>query len=318
MNDLPNDEQTSNSTRRSRLLAIAKVFIILIVLIGLAWTCVVSAQQWRAQPTLSLEALNWPLLCVAAGLYGVGISSGSLVLRQALLSLDQRPAWQAILAAQLIGHLGKYVPGKAMVVVLRAGVLVPQGVAAIPATIAVFVETLTMLAVGSALGCSVVFAVPLPHWIRVAAIAMAIAATSVTLPPVLRWITGRLVRSKVEIAFSAGWKLLLVAWFWTLVSWCFIGASFATVILAIPTTNVLPPIAELAWLATATIALAFSIGFVSMLPGGVGVRELVITSMLASVIGMPHALASSIMLRLLFVVVEVVLATVASRWLRPM
>ena len=52
------------------------------------------------------------------------------------------------LRAYLVSHLGKYVPGKAMVVVVRAGMVVPFGARASTAAIATFYETLVMMASG--------------------------------------------------------------------------------------------------------------------------------------------------------------------------
>ena len=47
-----------------------------------------------------------------------------------------------------MSHLGKYVPGKAMVVIVRAGMVVPFGARASTAAIATFYETLVMMASG--------------------------------------------------------------------------------------------------------------------------------------------------------------------------
>ena len=47
-----------------------------------------------------------------------------------------------------MSHLGKYVPGKAMVVVLRSGLVVPYGGRAGTAAIATFYETLVMMCAG--------------------------------------------------------------------------------------------------------------------------------------------------------------------------
>ena len=51
--------------------------------------------------------------------------------------------------AYLISHLGKYVPGKAMVVVMRVGLSVPHGARAATAALATFYETLVMMASGA-------------------------------------------------------------------------------------------------------------------------------------------------------------------------
>ena len=46
------------------------------------------------------------------------------------------------LRAYVVSHLGKYVPGKAMVVVIRTALVVPFGARASTAAIATFYETL--------------------------------------------------------------------------------------------------------------------------------------------------------------------------------
>ena len=41
-------------------------------------------------------------------------------------ALGQHPGWWTTLHAYFFGHLGKYVPGKALVVVIRVGLLRPR------------------------------------------------------------------------------------------------------------------------------------------------------------------------------------------------
>ncbi len=301
---------------RSKLL---RFIIATVVVLALSATTYSAIVQWKTQSTasnVSLWNLDGWLISLACVLYGFGIAVSFLVLRQALLALQCPAPWHMILAAQALGHVGKYVPGKAMVVILRVGALAPAGVPAVSATISVFVETLSMLAVGSALACSVVLLIPLPTWIRAAAVLMALAATIPTLPPILSRITSRLTKSEVRLPGATGWILFFVAWCGSTVAWLLIGASFTAVLLSLPHSDPWPPIAQLYWIATAAIGLAFSIGFVSLLPGGAGVRELVLTSMLAPAIGTPRALVASIVLRLMFIAVESILAFAASWWLK--
>ena len=54
----------------------------------------------------------------------------------------------AAIRAYLISHLGKYVPGKAMVVVMRVGLVAPYGARPATAAFATFYETLVMMAAG--------------------------------------------------------------------------------------------------------------------------------------------------------------------------
>src|SRR5262249_54089142 len=87
-------------------------------------------------------------LVVSGVLYLVGLSAYGVfyesILRASATPVRLVPA----LRADLVSHLGKYVPGKAMVVVMRAGMVVPFGARASTAAIATFYETLVMMAAG--------------------------------------------------------------------------------------------------------------------------------------------------------------------------
>ena len=73
-----------------------------------------------------------------------------------LRALGQNVGFWTALRAFYIGHLGKYVPGKAMVVILRAGMIRGPGVDASLAVVSVFFETLTMMSVGALLAAGIV------------------------------------------------------------------------------------------------------------------------------------------------------------------
>jgi uncharacterized membrane protein YbhN (UPF0104 family) len=57
-------------------------------------------------------------------------------------------------------------------------------------------------------------------------------------------------------------------------------------------------------LVTATVAMAMVAGFVSFVPGGLGVREVVVIPLLAPVYGHAVAIVSAILLRLVWLAVE--------------
>ena len=67
---------------------------------------------------------------------------------------------------------------------------------------------------------------------------------------------------------------------------------------------------------TAAISLAVVIGFASLLPGGAGVRELVVTTVLSVVIGPSHAILAAIAARIMFAVCEAFVALCCWIWLR--
>src|SRR3954447_19685851 len=92
----------------------------------------------------------WIALAVAlylAGLAACGVFFGR-VMRASPTPVGYLPA----LRAYLISHLGKYVPGKAMVVVMRVGLLTPYGARPATAAFATLYETLDMMAAGALIG----------------------------------------------------------------------------------------------------------------------------------------------------------------------
>ena len=265
----------------------------------------------------NLANLRWRWIGAAALLYAAALVLPSFLLRRALIALDQRPRVGTAIAAQLIGHVGKYVPGKAMVIVLRVAALARDDVRALAATVAVFVETFMLLAVGAAVAGVLVVWLPVPTWIAAASVAVAVAASLPTFPPVLRRLVARMSKATgPQIESRIGPGLVLFGWCLTGCSWLLFGGFFTCLILAIPSLTEIPDGFELYATATAAFALAMVIGFVSLLPGGAGVRELVVTSVLAGSIGAAHGLLAAIAARLLSIAVESVLAGCSWIWLR--
>jgi hypothetical protein len=267
----------------------------------------VHAQLVASVPRLA--NLRWERIALSSLLYAMGLVPPGFVLRRALLSLGQRPRLGTAIMAQLIGHVGKYVPGKAMVVILRAGVLSRDRVSAVPATISIFLETFLMMAVGAAFAGIVVLWLPVPRWITLTAVSLSVVASLPTLPPVLKLVATRAMRKQhAEFDSEIGMGLFAAGWGWSILSWMLIGASFTTLITAIPTATVLPSWIELFPLATAAISLAMVVGFASLLPGGAGVRELILATILGVSIGSSHGLLAAIAARLMFIAVEAILA----------
>ena len=268
------------------------------------------------------SSIRWHYVLAAGVLYSLGLMPSGFLLRRTLVSLGQRPHIGTVLAAQLMGHIGKYVPGKAMVIVIRAGVLARDGVRPVQATMSVFLETFLMMAVGGAVAGIVVLWLPVPTWISVMAGGIALVASLPTFPLVLKAVAKRLIKDFAEVADARiGWGLFVAGWAWSSLSWLLIGASFTVLVAAIPGfsgmgADAAPGALELYLVCTAAMSLAVVIGFASLLPGGAGIRELVVTTVLAVSIGATHAILAAIAARLLFAAVEGFLALCCWLWLR--
>ncbi len=343
----------SDQNRMARIKTVAKWLIAVVVAIGLVIATRQSIEQWKSESarlqveidsitqqladTASgpkrmewerskerlqrslprLNNLHWGKLGLAALIYGVGLLPASFVLRRALVGLGEHPRIGTTIAAQLLGHIGKYVPGKAMVIVLRIGALTVDGVKPIATTIAVFVETFMMMAVGAAVAGVVVLWLPVPTWIVAIALSFAVLASVPTFPPLLNRVASRVSKVKIaDLDSRIGSGLVIYGWVFSLVAWLMMGASFALLISALPSANPMPPTIQLYAVATAAVSLALVVGFASLLPGGAGVRELVLMTVLGVSLGAAHGFLAAIAHRIMSIVVECILAAGSVVWLR--
>lgn len=284
-----------------------------------------SIEHWNSQPEenrLQLNDLHAGWLAAGAISYAASLLPAVFVLSRALQSLGIASRLRTVVAAQLIGHLAKYVPGKAMVIFVRADVLNRGGsnVSIRAATIAISIETLTMIATGATIAVGMLMLTEqstsaLPRWIRHTSLLMAIAAIVATLPSVLKLV---LSRRMIGGALSFQWTAndVFAAWFWNTVAWVLIGVSTTAIVLAVP-EQVRGGMDLSAWSTFATcltaIALAYVAGFLSLLPGGAGVRELALTAMLSPIAEPSGAFLIAIIMRMMQLIVEGILAGAA--WL---
>jgi hypothetical protein len=236
------------------------------------------------------------------------------------------------LRAYLVSHLGKYVPGKAMVVVVRTGMVVPYGARASTAAIATFYETLVMMAAGGLIAAagfapavgSSSFELSLPGWGSVAVplyrfaawlgLALFLAFLLLVIPPVFGRIAG-LVSLPIpgvgpEAMPHLSGRLLGQGLLWSAGGWVLLGLSLLAVVRALEPAGTNSRIAfGLAPIAIASVALATVAGFVvAVLPAGLGVREGVLMSTLTPALGSDRAVIASLALRLVWVVAELAAA----------
>jgi uncharacterized membrane protein YbhN (UPF0104 family) len=349
-------EEQSTRRVRKHLIRVAKWAIALVVAAGLIYAADSAVDQWNseseklrakiseleqqigeqadesrrtqlAREKSQLESsiptvrnLNWAWIALASLTYALALLPPGFVLAAAVRSLGERASLQTAMASQLLGHAGKYVPGKAMVIVLRVGGLSTEGISGVTATISVFMETLLMMAVGAAVACVVILGLPVPSWMMATAAVVAVAASIPTLPPILKRVAAKVAHrnptGKLPTQATSSVRFFVVGWSWSLLSWLLIGTSFTMLVSAIPSPIPLPTPVFLVAVCTAAISLAMVVGFASLLPGGAGVRELVLTTILALAIGTAHALLAAVAARLMFIAVEALSAGLAWIWLR--
>jgi uncharacterized membrane protein YbhN (UPF0104 family) len=216
----------------------------------------------------------------------------------------------AAVRAYLISHLGKYVPGKAMVVVMRVGLVVPYGARPATAAFATLYETLTMMAAGGLIAAAG-FALPPPQLgalVLGAALGMAflVVVDPLVFPRLSRLISLPFPGVGPDALPRITRGLLGSGLLWSTAGWILLGLSQVAVVRAVAPVGV--PVAL--WPAvTGGVALATVAGFaVAVLPGGLGVREGVLMTVLTPALGADTAVIAALALRLTWVLGELLAA----------
>jgi hypothetical protein len=261
------------------------------------------------RPELFQHPLHAGWLIVSGLLYILGLGFSALYWDRLLGHLGARPPLSAALRAYYIGHLGKYLPGKAWALMLRTSLVSGHGVSVGLAALTSFYEVLVTMASG-VLVAAVLFAVlgadagaglnaaTLRHllWLEqpgegglqrpvvVLLSALLFVAIVVPLHPA---IFNRLVH-RMSLPFRERdaaqlphirFRYLLEGLVLTAAGWLLLGASFAAALRGIVGE-------DWPWLDVRTarlpaiMGLAYVIGFVVFIPGGLGVREFVLTLLL--------------------------------------
>lgn len=298
-----------------------------------------SGRFWQAAPSG---------LVLAGLLYACGMLPSSLYWRRCLVELDQVHDLFDTLWAYFYGNLGKYFPGKAMVIILRLGALQHHGVKKTATAMTIFMETLTMMSVGGAVGAICMIVLDLDWRLTVLALGLLVATFIPTAPPVLRFLLPKLQKGVDANELSKWtsrltWPLFLRGWGMLIFGWLLNGLSLMFVLQSLPSSQIANPLGAMdtkiavaaateqapespgenmsttdeatkhgvrsAWLraytsALGACALAVVLGFVSLVPGGAGVREVVISTVLAPVVGPVAALCGALWLRIVWLCTE--------------
>jgi len=293
-----------------------KLVIVLVLVWAVRRTLVEAWEQLGEHPWRVLPA--W---LVASGcLYLAGLLPAGLFWHRVLVTLGQDAYRGETLRAYYIGHLGKYVPGKAMVVVLRAGLIRGHRVQTGVAAVSVFFETLTMMASGAFWAAAI-----LAVWFRThppllfLSIGLMVVAGLPTLPPVFRRLVrlagvGRSDPAVAERLDRLGYGTLLLGWVANTLAWVLLGLSFWAVLEAMEIPHLAPLLDVPRY--TASVALAMVAGFLSLIPGGAVVRELILTALMVpcftlrapEVPAEVAALVSAVLLRLVWLVSDLVIS----------
>ena len=292
-----------------------------------------------SEVSLDWQKVGWVMLVVSV-LSGMAALMPACIAWQKILDdFGQKIAWKDSFYAYFLGHFGKYVPGKAMAVILRVGALHRHGVAARPAILSVFIETLTAIASGALLGAILVQFVQVPHSLRIASLISIPFAIVALLPYPFRWVVHRVAKSRIgkmppKIAAAIDGQMMFRTVFASMLGWLLQGTSLWLVMLALRpavlygiSEEAMQVVGQMAvggqmpvdllmagqgiaglfhlWVVcVASMSLGAFVGFISLLPGGAVARELASTWVMSSVVAEPIALLATVIVRVTSILAE--------------
>jgi uncharacterized membrane protein YbhN (UPF0104 family) len=306
-----------------------------------------------ARPELWQRRVHPGWLALSGLLYLLGIGLSALYWRRLLGHLGTAPPLGTTLRAYYLGHLGKYLPGKAWALWLRAEYVQGEGVGRALAALTAFYEVLATMASG-ALVAAILFSLlgtagvgpegaELHRLLRLewpeggvlgraSAVLMALLLLAATGLPLLPALFNRVVHRlslpfrnpdtpvpRIRPAHLAEGLAI------TALGWLLLGGALAAAVCGVVG-------GDLAWSGAALgrmpalMSLAYVAGFVILIaPGGLGVREFFLTLLLApeltALAGLSpdaargHAVLIVLVLRLVWTTAELLLAAlIVRRW----
>jgi uncharacterized membrane protein YbhN (UPF0104 family) len=289
-----------------------------------------AVQLWDPAAMAGLEIR--PLwVAAAAASYTAGWLPSVWFWRRLMRRCGARVGWFDTLRAYFCGHLGKYVPGKGMVLVIRSALLKPAGCPVTVSALTATFETLVMMGAGTAVAVALApqlvtpeQLVSWPGWARsvverpLLPAALVVLACAVLLPVLAQLLTKLAVRmtplgmSGGERAVRLDTRLLAESLVVLTLGWALHGLSLGCTLRAVGGP------ANLAdWpLWTAAASLSTVGGFLAVFaPAGIGVREGLLLELLRVQPGVTHpqAVAAPLLLRVVWFVTELLAAAVLYR-----
>ena len=266
---------------RRRLWLAAKIAVIALV-VGFVWRTLVDAWHQLGEYPWEFRG-GW--IAAAAVFYLLALLPPAVFWFSALRALGQHPGFWEAIRAYYLGHLGKYVPGKAMVVILRAGLIRGERVDTGVAAASVFLESLTWISVGAVLAAGYLAA----HLAREEpvfwlSLGVMVATGIPTLPHVFPRLAklagvGKQDPAIVEKLDGLGLRTTVLGWGLMGLGWILMGlANWSTFrAMGLPGGEVLNELPRF----MAAASLAIVVGFVAIFaPGGIGVREAVLAKVM--------------------------------------
>ncbi len=315
MDDTLQDRKTPGWSYRRRVLPLLR-WIVLVVLGGFIVRACHFAILDLKQRQIDWREVRVGWLLASSALYLLAQVPPALFWRMLIVQMGQAPGFYEAVRAYFVGHLGKYVPGKIAVVAIRAALLRTNRVDVGIASISVFVETFAAMGMGTFLASLALFALPSSQvlgQLRILAALMMVAMSLLIYPGVVRLATRMVLKRRWDQHYKA-WTgalrttTMIQGCLLSIVSWCLMTLSYCAITWSLPMEPVFPSSLHDLVLAICAITMSVVAGFISLLPGGMGVREWVMDQVLAPQLGESFAILSVILLRLIWLATEMVVS----------
>jgi len=303
----------NSRTARGRLLAIGKLILAVAIIAAVGRRFYLDLLELDRN-TLTIRP-GW--LILSGALYVVGLGFSSAFWYRLLHTFGQRARMFATMRAYYVGQLGKYVPGKAWALLLRSVLIRGPDVHLGAAAITAFYEVLTSMAAGMLLAvCISIFqppSIPGLVWSPLYSVLLLLCLLALPLvPAIFNRLASRLASrfkasessklSSLRTGTLAGGLVLTGA------GWLFLSAGlWATLQGVLPE----PPglTAALGLQCAVSLSLAYVGGFLAIVvPGGVGVREVILRELLAGLAPAAHVALAVVVLRLVWTAADVIMA----------
>ena len=303
------------------VIRIVKLLILILVILAMGRVVYKAWLQYQAMDVK--PTIQWGYYILAGLVYQLALVPLALFFHRLLIQFHQQPTrWESV-RAHICGHVGKYIPGKALVVIIRTALVQSPRTNSAVAAAAAFLETLTLMAVGGLLSCAFLSWVAWQtgnYYLVLGAFAVLLAAGLPTIPSVFLWIVQKIGKSKIAAGLNDiqrlparqllfGWSMATLCWLGFAISYWFVLKSIG--ISGIGFLESLPQL-------TGVVAFAVSAGFmILVLPGGLGVRDLAFIGLMEPWLetiqpgsGLALATMASVLLRLNWLIAECSIAVV--------
>lgn len=300
-----------------KAILILKMVAMLVVAAILAWQFY---KAWHALAAMPKLVIDWRWGGIAILGFSASMLTSAIVWRLLAWNMGNRSPTLPLLAAYTFSQMGKYIPGKVGLLLMRIERAGRFGMSAQTCTLSTLLENALYMISGALVGLLAIVRIVaildpgkrLLVWIATVAAILFLGAAC--LPPVFYGLVNRLLKKmkKPDVPRSEWLRapvlLLAVAGF--IPCWLFGGVA-----LWASTCAVHPIDLADAWWFAGAYALSVIFGMVSLLPGGAGIREALslaaVTIQLTPVLGHDQAFllagVGAILQRLFQIIVEIVL-----------